>query len=123
MEYSHKKGRGSINPKGPAPKSTKVFIHKDASYLSVLNRLKREIYSEEDDNTDKACTYYLSDSSGTAICSDEATICIQGSDGSEKQVPWTLQTYMSLKKMMYPSRFKLYCVRKPSGMLYTRNKH
>ena len=54
--------------------------------------------------------FYLADGTGTAIGS--GTFKIDGTDGSAKTLPWTLNNYMLVSSAKYPSRVRIYCVRK-----------
>ena len=56
---------------------------------------------------------------------------LQQDDGTEKLVPWTLQTYLSVKNIRLPSKLKLYCLLQTRsvgtaatrpGMVYTYTK-
>ena len=76
-------------------------------------------------------TFALVDTTGNPLCSTKGDMSLQQDDGTEKLVPWTLQTYLSVKNIRFPSKLKLYCLLQTRsvgtaatrpGMVYTHTK-
>ena len=106
MWFCNKRGKGI--PEKPVT-VTKVYVHKSASYVSVLNKIKEQVYGNEAEG----CSYYIADASGSPICTD-SQIHIQQQDGTTKTVPWSIETYMHVSNIRFQSKLRLYCVRKSS---------
>ena len=103
MTYDCHKGKHVINKSS----STKVFIHRHARYASVLERLQGVLFPGV---SKSHYTFALVDTAGNPLCSTEGDMSLQQDDGTEKLVPWTLQTYLSVKNIRFPSKLKLYCL-------------
>jgi len=54
--------------------------------------------------------FYLSDGSGSSI--QQPQFEITGADGSTDIIPWTLENFIKISNAKFPSRTRLYCVRK-----------
>ena len=51
--------------------------------------------------------FYLSDASGAVI--DDARFKLDQPDGTTRELPWTLDNYLRVSALKYPSRTRLYC--------------
>ena len=126
MTYDCHKGKYVIDKSN----STKVFIHRHARYKCVLERLQGVLFPRESKNLHRY-TFALVDTTGNPLCSTKGDMSLQQDDGTEKLVPWTLQTYLSVKNIRFPSKLKLYCLLQTRsvgtaatrpGMVYTHTK-
>ena len=64
--------------------------------------------------------YFLADGSGIAI--DSCSFDLNLPDGSKETLPWTLSNYLRVSNVKYPSRVRLYCVRKLRTGMSVLNK-
>ena len=103
MEYDSEKMRGVMDRSFA---SIKLAFHKDSSAIDVLNKCRECVWGEEHKNYQ----YFLADGSGTAI--DSCSFDIDHLDGKKESLPWTLSNYIRVSNAKYPSRVRLYCVRK-----------
>ena len=102
------KGRGIIVK--ASSKTVKVYLHKEASYEVVLEKIKKDLFLTESPERDgDECRYYIADSTGSPLCTENGMVIVQDEDGRERTVPWTLKTHLALSKK-YPSTLKLFCV-------------
>ena len=100
MYYCFKRGRGILEK---TPAKNTVF-HKECSYKRMLDKCLA-VYSEEERN---GADFYIADSRGARICNS----IILDANGDDLEVEWTLNKYISLSSMKYPSKARFYCVRK-----------
>lgn len=103
MEFEAGKAKGILDRSFP---SVKIPIHKDSSYAD-LNEKCRECVWGDPSNEYK---YYMADGTGTAIGSNSFSIDLE--DKTKTVLPWTLSNYLKVSGVKYPSRLRLYCVRK-----------
>ena len=102
MEYDYDKAKGILDKSFPL---IKVAFHKDCSSSDIILKCQECVW----DHSDKNYEYYIADGSGSAICSN---FNVDLSDGSRQSLPWTLNNYLRVSSIKYPSRLRLYCVRK-----------
>ena len=69
------------------------------------------LYTEQE--REKA-SFYVADSRGVPIWTNDYLV-VDGKDGKEEKVPWTLMKYIEYSHVKYPSKSKFFCARK--GML------
>lgn len=110
MKYCLKKGKGI--PMKPVV-SAKVYVHKAASYTSVLKKIREALYGNDASVADDSSNYYLADSMGYPVCNN-GKITMQDEDGGEREVSWTIETFMKMSNIKYQSKLKLFCVAKES---------
>jgi hypothetical protein len=84
-----------------------VLLRDDWSYQKLLDKCVQEIYSEEEQEN---ATFYMGDKGGVPIwTSDTFEVDV---DGKIESHAWTLREYIILSGMKYPSKTKLYCVKR-----------
>lgn len=82
-----------------------------STYKHMLERCINLLsYTEEEK---KNSEFYLADSKGVPIWTDSNTISLDEESG-EKEIPWTLDNYISTSNVKYRCRVKIYCVSKGS---------
>lgn len=88
---------------------TKVSFHRDAAYDVVKDRCQRAVWPDgkEDDK------FYVADGSGVSI--QRESFEVEGLDGSQQVIPWSLGNYLQVSHIRYPSRARLYCVKLPAS--------
>ena len=101
MYHCERRGRG-IHIRGVTP--TNVVFNKDCTYQRMLEKCSS--YSSEE--REKA-TFYVADSRGVPIWTNDHLV-IDGEDGREKKVPWTLTKYIEYSHVKYPSKAKFFSV-------------
>ena len=103
MYHCGRRGRG-IHIRGVTP--TNIIFNKDCTYQRMLEKCC-SIYSTEE--REKA-TFYIADSRGVPIWTSDYLV-IDGEDGKEQKVPWTLMKYIEYSHFKYASKAKFFCVR------------
>lgn len=103
MEYDSSKMKGVMDRSFTC---VKLAFHKDCSALDMLNKCQEVVWNKGHKNYQ----YFLADGSGTAI--DSGSFELDLPDGSKESLPWTLSNYLKVSNIRYPSRARLYCVRK-----------
>ena len=83
----------------------KIPLHKQFMHKQVLDKAARSVWND-DVISDKL---YLSDASGAVI--DDARFKLDQPDGTTRELPWTLDNYLRVSALKYPSRTRLYCVK------------
>lgn len=116
------------------------LIRKDASYSSVLDGIKAELFESDNMDVIYECVhidrisiyvdlhpyfdslspligyeYYLSDNSGFPITKD-GNIVLHKRDGSPESHAWTLSNWLQLCGVRYQSCVNLFCIQKRTGM-------
>jgi len=107
MTHSRKQGRGIMDR---SFKPIRMCFRRDCSYERMLEKSKAQLYSIQC----QGASYYMADTSGTRVCID-GFIIVDKADGSEQQVPWTVETYIKMSNMKYPSKARFYCVEELPG--------
>ena len=107
MTHSRKQGRGIMDR---SFKPIRMCFRRDCSYERMLKKSKAQLYSTQC----QGASYYMADTSGTRVCID-GFIIVDKADGSEQQVPWTVETYIKMSNMKYPSKARFYCVEELPG--------
>ncbi len=95
-------------------KPIKVPFHSQASYDTILCKCKELLWPREDmaDDDDDDAIYYLADGSGTSIYAGGRFELVPITDTAKKEIlPWTLQNYLRVSKVKYPSRLRFYVVK------------
>ncbi len=105
MEYDSEKMKGVMDRSFA---SIKLAFHKDCSAIDMLHKCRETVWGEQ-----KNYEYFLADGSGTAI--DSCSFEVDLPDGTKESLPWTLSNYLRVSNVKYPSRLRLYCVRKLSS--------
>ncbi len=103
MEFNSDKAKGVLDRNFPA---VKVPLHKDCLYDDLVEKCKEYVWNDSSPEYD----YYIADGTGTAIGSK--SFHIDSEDGRKTILPWTLNNYLKVSSMKYPSRLRIYCVRK-----------
>lgn len=89
-----------------------IFFRKDCTYQRMLQRCKEVVYPVSKPDAD----YYIANANGIAVSGPEGFITLDRDGvGSEQKVPWTLEAYIRLSKLKYPSKAKFYCVEVQKG--------
>ena len=104
MEFNAEKAKGILDRSFP---SLKIPLHKECSYTDLNNKCKQYVWA---DSSDTNYTYYMADGSGTGIGSCSFNIDLK--DSRKTVLPWTLENYLRVSSVKYPSKLRLYCVRK-----------
>ena len=102
MYHCPKRGRGILR-RGVPP--TNIIFKKSCSYQHMLERCISMLKYDKKD-----CEFYLADSKGVPIWTAN-TISMDDDDG-EGEIPWTLMNFIRHSNIRYPSKAKLYCVKK-----------
>lgn len=111
MYHCPKRGRG-VHVRASELKN--IVIRDDCSYQRLLDKCVREMYSIEEQ---EKASFYIADKGGIPIwTSDKIEVDIEGTGHTTEEREWTLRQYILLSGIKYPSRAKLYCVRK--GLLW-----
>ena len=105
MKYNDKDQRGVLDR---SFKPIKLNFHKQSSYETVLEKLKRVAWGTEDKGGAIGGTYFLADASGVLI--QQKNFEIQGATGKREVLPWTLENYVQVSGLRYPSKTRLYCI-------------
>lgn len=103
MEFNPEKAKGVLDKGFP---SVKIPLHKDSSYINLIEKCKASVWPDSTNDY----KYYMADGTGAAIGSDSFHIDCE--DKRKTVLPWTLNNYLKVSSVKYPSRLRLYCVRK-----------
>ena len=103
MEYDCIKVKGTMD-RSFAP--IKIAFHKDCTSQDMLNKAREVVWGE----SSPSYQYFLADGSGTAI--DSSSFDLDLPDGRKETLPWTLNNYLRVSSIKFPSRVRLYCARK-----------
>jgi hypothetical protein len=106
MEFNANHAKGILDKSYP---SVKVPLHKDITSTILLKKCQEVVWGKSPANY----TYFMADGSGSAIGSD--SFDIEHPNGLKEILPWTLTNYLKVSNIKYPSRLRLYCVRKLSS--------
>lgn len=110
MEFDCAKAKGVLDKSFPL---IKLPLHKDCSYPDLLSKCVEYVWGEAGGDE---YNYYVADGGGTSIGSSTFEVSAPNGDGKHT-LPWTLKNYLQVSSVRYPSRLRLYCVRKlKSGM-------
>ena len=106
MHFCHQKNKAILDKKIGL---VRVFVHDEAPYTSVVGKFQKEIFPDHpaDENID----YYIADGRGVHVATGDV-ICVQRSDGTQEEVPWSLKAYLKFSGLKYQSRARLFCVQK-----------
>ena len=77
MSFCHQKGKAVIDR---AFKPLQVFVHKQAAYSVVLEKVKKEIFGA---NAPTSAEYYLAKANGIPVSTGD-TITMAKADGAEQ---------------------------------------
>ena len=86
---------------------TNVLLRDDWTYQKVLDKCVQETYSKEEQ---EKAEFYMADKGGVPVWTSDIIQVDVGETVEERE--WTLREYITLSGMKYPSKTKLYCVRK-----------
>lgn len=113
MEYDHNRVKGTLDKSFP---SVKLAFHKDCSAAVMLTKCKDSVWPEESawPEASNNYQYYIADGTGTAVGLSAFNIDLPS--GAKETLPWTLSNYLKVSNIKYPSRLRLYCVRKLTSM-------
>jgi hypothetical protein len=104
MEFDLGKMKGMMDRKFI---NIKIPFHKDCSGIDMLDKCKEAVWGAE---AGKDYEYFLADGSGTTL--DTNSFSIDHPNGVKETLPWTLNNYLRVSNIKYPSRLRLYCIRK-----------
>lgn len=88
-----------------------IVFRKDMAYPRVLDKCICAVFPDE---VQDGCDYYVSNGRGMPIYTGEH-IRVDNEDGVEELIPWTLETYIKLSNIKYPSKARFYCVKRFTG--------
>ena len=108
MFYKRKLHRG-VQDRSFTP--VKVPMHRDSSHAQVLTKGVSSVFAD----AIEGAHFYLSDGSGHTITGDD--FIVDYPDESNEKIPWTLNNYLRVSCIKYPSRARLYCVAVIPGIL------
>ena len=83
----------------------KIFIFKEASYERVLEKCRSAVFPEAEEGAE----YYLADSGGVRV---ENTLIIDEPDGRDRELPWTLESYLQVSRIKYQSKARFNVVKR-----------
>ena len=106
MKYSHRKKR-AIPDRDFGTR--KVFFFKEASFARVLEKCKHAVFPDAPE-----AEYYIADSTGIPIEGDQ--IVLDRPDGKDKEIKWSLGTYLRVSGIRYRSKARINCVQKFAGI-------
>ena len=86
----------------------KINVHKGASYAQLLEKCTRAVWADCFNN--EANIYTLVDSQGLVI---PETLIIDKPDGTDEELPWSLETYIQVTKKTYSTQPKFSVLRIP----------
>ena len=104
MEFSAEKMRGRMDR---AFTPVKIPLHKNSSYDDIVTTCREFVWGDGSVSSDYQ--YYLADGSGTPIA---ATLSVSLSDGTKETLPWTISKHLQVAGVRYPSRMRLYSLRR-----------
>ena len=111
MYHCDKRGRG-IHIRGEKLKN--VLMRADCTYNRMLAKCVQEIFSVEEQESHE---FYIADSRGVAIWNgDKIEVDIEGTGETARECDWSLEKYIKLSRMKYPSKARFFCVKKKKGM-------
>ena len=104
MRFCHQKNTAITDKKIGL---VRVFAHDEAPYTSVVGKFQKEIFPDHpaDENID----YYIADARGVYVATGDI-ICVQRSNGTQGEVPWSLKAYLNFSGLKYQSRARLFYV-------------
>lgn len=112
MYHCDKRGKG-IHIRGG--KLVNVLLRSDSNYERMLTKCVQEIFPDEDKNK---FDFYIADSRGAEVWNGDK-IKIDGGEGtSQEECLWTLEQYIKLSRVKYPSKAKFFCVKKEKGKAF-----
>ena len=103
MEYNYRRLKGVMD-RSFSP--TKLPFHKDCSYNDFLAKCKECVWGN-DDSQQEHFEYFIADGAGIALQTS-----FEIDSPTKATIPWTLSSYLKVTNLIYPSRARLYCVRK-----------
>lgn len=105
-------GRAERNSKDGKTKVDKKFgvvkinIHKEAPYTHLLEKCRRAVWAMQGDSD--VYSYQLLDSKGLNI---EDKLIIDQPDGTDFELPWSLESYVQVNKRAYTTQPKFNVLR------------
>ena len=110
MFYCPKPGKAITNKDF---KPIKVYLHKEASYPVVLERMKEAVFRKCDEST----SYFIADSTGSPVCKENGSVSMQDADGKTREIAWTIKTHLIITKK-YPSTLHSFAWNVNVGVLF-----
>ena len=105
MYHCGKRGRG-IHVRGGRVKN--VLLRADSTYGRMVKKCVQELYSEKEQESHK---FYIADSRGVEIWnSDQIEVDVECSGEKHKCCDWSLEKYIKLSGIKYPSKARFFCV-------------
>lgn len=86
-----------------------VVFREDVTYERMLEKCVETVYPPE---KRVGAEFYLANGGGIAICPSSKKFSVDTSDSQSQEIEWTLMQYISLSGVKYPSKARIYCVRK-----------
>ena len=110
MEYNYDKAKAVLDK---SFKMVKIPFHKDSPASDITRRCQEVVWGDSQLSND-SFDYYLADGTGMAIDAQDQFVLDKPDGSSPTSVPWTLYNYLQVSNVKYPSRARIYCVRKLS---------
>jgi hypothetical protein len=111
MYHCEKRGKG-IQIRGSKTKN--ILLRGDCSYDRMLIKCVPEHFSEEEQDK---YDFYIADSRGAEVSSgDKFAVDLEGSGERTVECQWTLERYIKLSRMKYPSKARFNCVKRERGL-------
>lgn len=102
-------------------KQKNILLRGDCSYKRMLTKCVQEHFSEEDQ---KKYDFYIADARGAAVWSgDSFAMDLESSGGRTRECEWTLEQYIKLSRMKYPSKARFNCVKREKGCWLVIRQH
>ena len=95
-----------------------IFLRKDSTYTRMVEKCAQELYGKEPEQDN--CTFYIADSKGIEVwSSDDIKVDVEGSGENQESCNWSLEKYIKLSGIKYPSKARFFCVKKTvQGKIY-----
>ena len=87
----------------------KINVHKAASYSRLLEKCTNAVWENPD--ADQQYTFTLMDTQGMVI---NDKLIVDQPDGSDRELPWSLETYVQITKKTYVTQPKFIVFRAPA---------
>ena len=113
MYHCYRRGKG-IHVRGGKLKN--VLMRTDCTYHRMLTKCVQELFSEEEQESND---FYIADSRGVAIWNaDKIEVDVEGIGQTARECDWTLEKYIKVSGMKFPSKAHFFCVKKEKGIYY-----
>ena len=96
MYHCERRGKG-VHIRGVNLKN--ILLRADCTYQRMLFKCVQEIFPDENEQYD----FYIADSRGAEVWNGD-NIKVDGEDGNVIECQWTLEKYIKLSGLKYPSK-------------------